>query len=73
MNWGHSFGCKVLQVQDFWLQGLKARESANSIVAAKEHSEKAPPLQKAQGWVTQLQRQRVPQAATYKSAAMVAE
>jgi hypothetical protein len=37
------------------------------MVAAKECSEKAPPLQKAQGWATQLQRQRVPQAATYKA------
>jgi len=57
----------------FRLQGLKPKEPGNSGVAAKECPEKVPPLQKAQEWATRVQRQRVPQSATYKSAAMVAE
>jgi hypothetical protein len=44
-----------------------------AVAAAKECSEKAPPLQKAQGWAAQLQRRRVAEAASHKFAAMVAE
>jgi type IV secretory pathway TrbL component len=54
-------------------RGLKPQPGCQAVAAAKECPEKAPSLQKAQGWATQLQRQRVVEVASHKFAAMVAE
>jgi hypothetical protein len=39
-------------------RGLKPQPGCQAVAAAKECPEKAPSLQKAQGWATQLQRQK---------------
>lgn len=67
MDRGHSYCfAKFCRFSDSGFRA-KAPELGNSVVDAKECSVKAPPLQKAQGWATQVQRQRVPQAATYNA------